>query len=333
MSLDLIGDSFAKTYNFNEKITITDIKELPGNYEINIETNDYEEIVYYFQHTGYSSINLSLFAQESSSTIPIKFIVLDKFGDPIDEKCLFELEIYKISTNSYESYIMEYINSIGEVIFNLDISKRFKSKITCNGETQVYEGEKITSTPVYKKFIKSNLENYISNPNIKSLIEYNQLNNNTGRFKFTYNDLDNIISEACLRVFNSNYLEENMISEQCISTSAGSINIDFNTIEGSTYKAFGYVTYYNEEEKINSRIEKIIPINFNLDKFGILLSLIIIGVMSIGGALIGKAKGSLIGATLSLWIVSPIIFGLWNIPITSALISWSILLIVGLMLS
>ena len=331
VDINLIGDSFSgKFETTNGKFTTDKIKELPGTYELDLRSEGYEDLIYYFKHTGYAIVNLSLYMQKDTKTIPIKYIILDNFGEKYDETtCLVKLEVYKISTNSYESFVMGKTNSIAEVIFNLDTSKRYKAIVTCGDKTQVFDGEKITSTPVYKKFTESNLKIFPKVPTISSDISFIDVNNMTGRFKFTYNDQNNIITEACLNITQIDYATEKIIRTKCLQTSSGSINIDFNKTRGLTYKAYGFVTYENEYQEINTYYMKIPHVKFNFGVWGVIFGLIIVGLLAIVGFFMGKAKGVLIGTTVGLWIMSFSIFGVWFMPISVPLIVWSVLLIVG----
>lgn len=335
VEIDLIGESFAGSFiTTNGSIIITNITELPDIYELNIRSLDYEDLNYYFQHTGYAAVNLNLYLQNTSDTIPIKYVIKDSFGDPYDDSsCLVELQIYQLSTNSYESFVMDYTNSIAEVIFNLDTTEKFKPFVTCGGSTQIYDGGKITSTPVYLKFSESSLDIFPSNPSISSGITFVELSNSTARFKFSYDDLNNIISQACLNITVTDYNSETIVVSQCLSTASGSINVDFNITTGLTYKAYGLIEYEGEFQEVNTYYKKISQAVFDFGIWGVIFGLTITGLLSVGGFFAGKAKGVLIGATIGLWISSFAMFGVWFMPVSTPLIIWSVLLIVGVIFS
>lgn len=335
VDIDLIGDNFAGSFSTsNGSITILNITDLPDTYELDLSSSGYEDLTYYFQHTGYAAVELSLYMQNTSTTIPIKYIILDTFGDPYDlTTCLVELQIYQISSNSYESFVMDYTNSIAEVIFNLDTTQKYKPIVTCGDQTQVYDGGKITSTPVYLKFSQASLDVFPTVPTISSVITFVELSNTSGRFKFTYNDLNNIISQACLNVTVIDYATETFVGTQCLSSSSGSINVDFSTTAGLTYKAYGFVKYEGQFYEVDTYYKKIPHAEFDFGIWGVIFGLVIVGLLAIGGFFMGKAKGVLVGTTAGLWIMSLSIFGVWYMPVSAPLIAWSVLLIVGLIFS
>lgn len=332
VDINLIGTDFAGSFSTsNGTITINNITDLPDTYELDLSSSNYEDLTYYFQHTGYAAVNLELYMQNTSDTIPIKYIILDSFGDPYsDSTCLVELQIYQISSNSYESFVMDYTNSIAEVIFNLDTTEKYKPLVTCGSSTQVYDGGKITSTPVYLTFAGSTLELFPDVPSISSNMTFVDVSNSTGRFKFTYNDLNNIISEACLEVTEQSYGTDTVLNTTCVSTSSGSINVDFAKTEGLTYKAVGSVTYEGETFPVEVYYKKIPVADFEFGILGVIFGLVIIGMLAIGGFFMGKAKGVLVGVTAGMWIMSFAVFGVWYMPVSTPLIIWSVLLIVGL---
>lgn len=332
VDIDLIGDDFAGTFSTsNGTITIYNITTLPDTYQLIFKSNDYEELTYYFTHTGFAEVNLNLFLQNSTNTIPIKYVVRDGFGNYISNAKV-KLSEYYIEDNSYLLTTMGETNSNGEVIFNLDTTKYIKPQVLYDGQTTNFDGEKITTTPIYLTIKDQQLELFAKIPQISSRIEYTQLDNTTGRFTFTFSDENNIIERACLNLTKITFQSSNNISSKCIEISTGSINIDFETSHGFTYVADGYVTYQGEEMKIKSYSKKIVQYSFSWGIWGILFAIMVIPGLAIAGFFMGKAKGILIGATVGLWIVAFPSFEVWSFSGTSLTV-WSVLLLIGVMFS
>lgn len=338
VDIDLIGDDFAGEYTtYNGTITISNITFFDGYYHLVLDSSGYETTNYYFTYTGYASLDLMIYMQNETPTIPIKYIVKDGFGNEMGSNsehpsCLIKITEYDITTNSYILTNMDYTNTNGEVIFNLDTSKTIKPIADCSGVITTFDGGKITSTPIYLTVNDAILNIFPDIPNINyEDITFTTLSNTTGRFTFTYSDSSGIISQACLNITQSTYLGETFIDSQCIYTSTGSINIDFNTTPGMTYYARSNVKYKGEIIPISLYIKKIPIVDFDFGMWGIIFSLILIPGLAIGGFFMGKAKGVLVGATAGLWVVW--LFGTWSMGLTSSLIVWSVLLIVGLIFS
>jgi len=340
VSIELIGPSFAGTFvTSNGTITIDNITAIPDFYQLLVNSNDYAELSYIFQHTGYEAVNLSLYMQFLNDTTSILYIVKDKLGNPMGSseefpKCLVQVAEYDITTNSYILQTMEYTNSNGEIIFDLDITKSIKNTVICDSGTFIFDGEKITSTPVFLTIGAEAIDYFEDQLNIRySPINYTQVNNLTGRFSLAYSDSNAVLTQACLNVSEKVFNGENFIFQQCLSTATGSLNIDFNTSEGKTYIARGYFIYNSVPYNVPSYV-KVIPIAYeDLGLLGLFFTGLLVFAIGLAGLSMpqgAKFLGVMFGGTIGLWIGSVINFIPMNYYV---LTTWSVLLILGAIFS
>jgi len=338
VDIELIGDDFAGVFSTsNGSITIENITNIPGQYQLNLEADGYEELTYYFQHTGLSEVNLTLFMQNETNTIPVKTIVRDGFGNRMGSdqdnypSCIVKINEYDISSNSYVLQTMGETNSNGEVIFNLDTeNKVYKPVVECPEPfgTTIFKGQKITTTPLDLEIGDSNLEIFPSIPSISSQpISFDRLDNTTGRFTFAYTDDNNILSQGCLNVTLVSYTSESPVKLQCLNSSTGQISVDFNLSPGQTYRADGFVKTNGETFQLDSFVKRISQTDFDWGLLGVFFGLLIVGALAIIGVLMAGAQGALVGATAGLWIAG--LPGIWDFNYLY-LGGWSILLIIGL---
>jgi len=250
INFDLVGDSYAGSYSTSTGLkTITDIKELPGTYRLTFSGTGFAANDYYFQHTGYSSVNITTYLINESETIPIKIVLRDIFSNP-KSACIIKAKQYFISANDYLSVDMKTTNSLGEVIFDLEYAKWYQFVVECDGVTQTEPGQQITSTPLYLTWNEDEaLTLFDGLPNLAyDPISWTNTSNTTGYFRFEYNDLNNIVSQGCLYVYEKAFSGNILLGSSCVSSASATININANyTAEsGKTYIARGFVTYQGE---------------------------------------------------------------------------------------
>ena len=336
VDIALIGDNFAGQFQTsNGTIIIENITNIPGFYQLELDSNGYAKLIYIFQHTGFEAVNLSLFMQSINDTIPVLYIVQDKLGNRMgssDEfpKCLVQVAEYDITTNSYILQTMDYTNSNGEIIFELDTTKNIKNTVICDSGTFIFEGEKITSTPVILTIGAEAIDYFDSQLNIAyTPINFTIVNNQTARYTLAYADSNGIVSQACLNVYEREFNKETFVGEQCLSTASGSLNIDFNASEGQTFIARGYFIYNSIQYGVPSRVD-VIPIAY--EDLGI-IGLFITGLLCFALGLAGLSMpqgarwlGVILGGTLGLWIGSVANFIPMNYYV---LTTWTVLLMMG----
>lgn len=260
VNVDLVGDSFAGSYSTSSGIlTIENITELPGLYRLSFESSGYANNEYYFTHTGFSVVNVSTYLINESLTIPIKVILRDIFQNEIDG-CYIKIKQYFISENDYIQVDQGITNSNGEIIFDLEYDVYYQFVIECDGVAQTEAGQKITSTPLYLTFDDQNaLTVFDDLPNIAGEVTFANLTNSTGYFRFEYNDLDNIVSEGCLRVYETEFSGDTFLDEQCTSSASATINVNINFTTNKKYVGKGYVTYNGQEHYVDQGIKTFYP--------------------------------------------------------------------------
>jgi len=286
IDFDLIGKNYSSNYSTTiGKKTITDIRYLPGNYLISTSAEGYSENEYYFQHTGYSAVNISIYLVNSSKTIPIKFVLKDIYQNP-KPNCIIKIKQYFLKPNDYIVVDMGKTNSLGEAIFDLELDKYYQFVIDCNGKIQTEPGQKITSTPIYLTFNpKSNLNVFENLPNIRYNITWNNISNKTGYIRFEYDDANNIVSEGCLYVYKEGFNSEELISKKCQNSPSATIYNYINYSKTDKYIAKGYVIYNNHEYFV---IEKVIDYTMNphtwTQGIGLYLTILIVGILFLIGS-------------------------------------------------
>jgi len=247
INFDLVGESYAAAYSTSTGLkTITDINELPGTYRLTFSGAGYATNDYYFQHTGFSSVNITTYMINESETIPIKIVLRDIYANP-KSACVIKVKQYFISANDYLSVDMKTTNSLGEAIFDLEYAKWYQFVVECEGVTQTEPGQQITSTPLYLTWTEDEtLTLFDGLPNLAyDPISWANTSNTTGYFRFEYNDLNNIVSQGCLYVYEKAFSGNILLGSSCVSSASPTINVDANYTQesGKTYIAKGFVTY------------------------------------------------------------------------------------------
>lgn len=250
ISMDLIGEDYAGTYSTTSGyIETDDIAVLPGIYRLTFTGTGFAMNDYYFTHTGYDIVNITTYMINESETIPIKVILRDIFSNP-KSACLVKAKQYFISENDYLAVDMKSTNSLGEAIFDLEYAKWYQFVVECDGVTQTEPGQQITSTPLYLTWNEDEaLTLFEGLPNLAyEPISWTNTSNSTGYFRFEYNDLNNIVSQGCLYVYEKAFSGNILLGSSCVSSASATININANyTAEsGKTYIARGFVTYEGE---------------------------------------------------------------------------------------
>ena len=74
-------------------------------------------------------------------------------------------------------------------------------------------------------------------------VDYNlNLDEETNKFTFTFNDPNNYVSGGCLKIEKISALGNNVANYTCISGSGGSIELTFSNLTGTSYKATGLIS-------------------------------------------------------------------------------------------
>lgn len=294
IDFDLVGESYSSSYSTNTgQSTITEIKELPGIYRLSFASSGYANNEYYFQHTGYTAVNITTYLINESLTIPVKIIVRDIFSNAIkwtnndgeDQGCIVKVKQYFILNNDYLAVDMGITNSLGEIIFDLEYNKFYQFVIDCDGIIKTEPGQKITSTPLYLTFNPNEkLTIFDELPNLAGDIIFDNLTNTTGYFRFEYNDLNNIASKGCLYVYEQKFSGDILIDSSCVNSASATINVNLNFTTNKKYIGKGFVTYNGEEHFIDSKIKKFLPGQNAWSKgMGLWSSVLIIGVLFLIG--------------------------------------------------
>jgi hypothetical protein len=148
-------------------------------------------------------------------------------------------------------------------------------------------------------------------------------NNNTQNFVYNWNDPNNAMHYACLRIDKVNATSSGILTDTCTQSMAGTILYNINVYDGQQYTATGYLKF--DQNVITDILEIYLE---NLTKFFqpgdksvlFLAFLISFSMLLIGLGLSQSIPGS--GAVLSnimmcLGIVICYLLGFWAISLTS----------------
>lgn len=247
VNINLIGNpdntnEFAGSFSTsNGSIQINNITFIPGDYKLELSSENYSNNEYYFTYDGFDEINISIYMIETDLTYPIKYELDDLDGEP-KKFCRFKVKQYFIGDNDYLVIDMGRTNSLGQIIFDLQYDVNYQYVLECDGQTQTEPGQKITETPVRITFNPGDsLDAFEDLPNVAGDVTFGNYTNTSGYFRFEYNDLKNIVSKGCLEIYKKKAIRDELIYSKCQNSASATLNQDVNWTMGDRYVAKGYV--------------------------------------------------------------------------------------------
>jgi hypothetical protein len=235
-----------------------------GEYIMRYTSNGYIQRTYYFTLAeGYNVVS-SLYLLNSSSIYQnISIYVYDEGGDVVKGAYVKALK-YDLSTNTYIQVDMCKTTEQGFCYLSLQkFVEYYEFAVEYNGQT------KVVTSPNY--IVADSLQIRVSLGTVAGN-QYDQIHGiyktldtvetgSTPYFRYTYSDPLNVMSSACLYVYESTVTGQTLVNSSCLSTPSGTIIIYPSNVSNTTYRAdsFGYINdqyiwfdtdYYSFEEAL-----------------------------------------------------------------------------------
>lgn len=121
---------------------------------------------------------------------------------------------------------------LNDVLYQFVVSSKNNTLFTSNTQ-------KVLSTNIFLNV--NTISSYIDNLKKKGEVQYTlTFNNNTGRWFFTYNDLNNIVQMGCLDVTRKG-ASDTLQCHNCTQSTAGSLSCTINTSTQAIFTAVAYI--------------------------------------------------------------------------------------------
>jgi len=331
--------SLVKTFNYQNLTEDTPYRSLciyPDSTMLKLDgvisykSIGYDTRTYYFSDFDTTNItqNISLYLALIDNSDIVQFAVVDDFDNSVQDAIIF-IEKWDVGLGEFFTVNTVTSDSDGKAASNLILYETYyRFKIYYNDILYLVDGPSILSTTTKNfKIYFTEQPDYSIFDNINHSLSFNSTTNVT---EFIWNG--NGITEGCMVIKNNtNGLYNNIIYDDCFSSTSGIINVLVNT--PGTYNAYGIITMEDAEgNSISKIVDSLIFSNNRLAKyvtvgnFGRAASFILIGT----SASIGVAAGSI---PLGLGLIIMSIFAIdWIGFLDMRAFIWSIISLVIIIL-
>jgi hypothetical protein len=244
ITFELISENYAQNYSTqNGTLWITNLNS--GFYSARYKSveDTYPERFYYFNLINGTFDNIILYSLNSSLGDEITVTVIDQNSNRLEDAYI-EILRYDITTNSYKLVEVAKTNFNGQTIVRMEknsefyyfiVEYPFNTQVLTTSPTYIYS-DSVTLQAILGAAVGESFEN-------RGQIIYNlSYNYNTNNFRFAFNDPNNLVTTACLRVYKINALSETLYNETCINSASGLILIGVDNSTGNSYKAQCFVS-------------------------------------------------------------------------------------------
>lgn len=259
--LDVI--SSMDSQNVSTTTGITAVNLSPTTYTFRYRADGYPERFYYANIIYDMSYTFNLYLLENTSATDVIITLYDQNNNKV-EGYTIKLLKYDIVTNSYILRDQEKTDSQGEAIVQAVLFTEFYKFLVADddGTTRLLTNPAyITATEITLQVNTGDdgAEDFFNTEAVSHSLTFNDATNN---FRYTYSDLNGIISQSCLKVYRLTITNSSvLLNTSCLNTTAGTILVDVNNITGYSYKADAYIYYGSEDYFIDSLIHKFNAVN------------------------------------------------------------------------
>lgn len=272
INLDLISDAFAENYSTtNGSISTNDLER--DSYTLRYSSSGYTTR-FHIININASENYVNLYLINSSRASNISVYVVDEVTNPVESATVKALR-YDLASNTYILRESALTDINGKATLTLTKYDEFyKFIVEYRGET------KKTTEPAYITTDSVNIqidlqdeigEQYFDYASIDYTLSYN---NNTGNFRLDFNDVNGVSNNYTLKVYAGNNFSRTLVEEASLVASSGTILINIDPINGTTYYAF--VSYYPQgiEKTLASQILEI-PETLVMYTYGVFLQVLV----------------------------------------------------------
>lgn len=312
IEMEFISNIFSYNYTTTNGTLYVDLLS-PNNYTLRYRDNAsiYYEDFYYFNLQNNTFTNLTIYMLNRSVYTNATATVVDEVLNNVEGAFIKVLK-YQQLDNTYKLIEIVETNFEGKANLHLTLNDEYyKFIIEYNGET------KKTTNPSYVfsndltfqiSLEDSIASSYFSTLNVDQTLTYN---NNTNNFVYTYNDNNNVLSQACMYVYTMIGATRTLYNSTCSSSVSGTILINAPEVNGTTYKADTYITF-DSDPIFTQSLYKSFAQTLNAGSLGALM-VVLLTIVFVGMG-IWNISVALVLAPMSMILAS--LIGLWDVGLT-----------------
>lgn len=212
-----------------------------GSYEVRYTSTSYDARTFWFMTTSENTTTIDLYLINTSLSTDVTAQVEDETSTYVENSTINVLRWYNI-TNDYELVEMARTDNEGKSLLRLKTNSEWYRFILSYGGTirQSTTPKQILSSNIYFTIdlLEDYLESFQQTQSLYTLLSYN---NDTYTYTYTWNDAQNYLAEACLKVERSKYSGKTTLSDECDTAVAGTLTYTFNPNVTGLYTATGYI--------------------------------------------------------------------------------------------
>lgn len=262
-SFEIISDTFANNYTTtNGTLQISLLT--PETYTLRYSNDQgYPERFNWFNLTNGSFNNIDLYLLQASSITNVTVFVFDENNQEVEGAQVRSLR-YHIGSNSYILQEIVHTDFEGKNTMKIDLFTEYYKFL-------VYYGNelKLTTSPSYVTDTELTFSIVLASPVGERFETYNDLdyslsfNNLTNNFVYTFSDPSAMASRGCLYVYVLGTTSNTLHNSSCSLGSTGSIVLGITQVNGTVYRADGYITVNGDDEYMGSLTQE-----FGQEKIG-----------------------------------------------------------------
>jgi len=307
VDVELIATNYTGTA-VSGQLNISQVSFYDGDYTLNLVSTNYESEAVFFSYTNQEIFNLNAYMLPSNTTnLGVLNVKAETSLDTLKNQ-LINLLKWDSSSSSYITVGQSKTDSNGDAFFNVELGTTFY-KVTGTRSTETItspEQKIIASGTVIFLIFSDSIEEYVDYT--ASDILYNLTNtshNSTHELiTFGWNDPNNLAAEACLIINRLNGAKATELSENCVSSANGEIQVYTEFNNTYTKEMLAVVRDIDTQTKLDNIVY---PSNLNLETslgnlakwIVLMLMVIVIGL----GIVLGNVNIIGIGTIVMSWVV------------------------------
>jgi len=198
---------------------------------------------YYFYNTTFDNVTDAVTLWLSLNTTYVEVNVVDQDDNPLEDVYIY-VQSYDLATNSYQTTEVLRTDYKGDTLAQLHLFTQWYRFLL------VYEGETVLVTSPTR--VVTTTLNFQINLVTNALENFNEFagvvcnlvfNNNTNRYRFTWNNPTGGSVRADLMIYQVNAYGSTLINNSNLTSASGTLLYDL-TPGNHTYQAKGYITVY-----------------------------------------------------------------------------------------
>jgi len=329
IEMEFISDLFSYNYTTTNGSLYVDLLS-PQNYTLRYrdQSNIYYEGFYYFNLENNTHSNITIYMLNASVYENVTANVVDEVLQPVENAFIKVLK-YQQSSNTFKLLEIVETNFEGKANLHLTLNDEYyKFIIEYNGET------KKTTSPTYvfsnEITFQITLEDVVAQEYFYSgdVSQTLTFNNATNNFVYEFNDINNVLTQACMYVYRIIGTTETLYNSSCESSTSGTILLNIEEINNTVYRADTYLTFESDPIFTKS-LYKSFSVTLNSGSTGPLMVALL--VITFAGLSLWNITVAMVVTPLAMIFAS--ITGLWDIGLFVGVSFEIIGLLIGLYIS